>query len=58
MHFSPMWCSAYNRLGQIYAYAISYDWSKGYAEYNPQVMKNTIMLHSMKDDESKAKPKK
>jgi mRNA export factor len=41
----------------IYAYAISYDWGRGYAEYNPQTMKNTILLHSMKEDECKAKPK-
>jgi len=50
-------CSSYNRSGMIYAYAISYDWGRGYAEYNPQTMKNTILLHSMKEDECKAKPK-
>lgn len=49
--------SSYNRSGLIFAYALSYDWSKGYADYNPQVMKNTILLHSMKEDEVKAKPK-
>mgnify|MGYP006298338121 FL=1 len=50
-------CSSYNRDGSIYAYAISYDWSRGYADYNPSIMKNTILLHGMNPDEQKAKPK-
>jgi mRNA export factor len=53
----PFFCSGYNRNGAIFAYALSYDWSRGYAEYNPQVMKNTILLHSMKEDEVKPKSK-
>lgn len=54
---APIPACAFNRDGTIFAYAVSYDWSKGYSEYNPQVMKNTILLHPVKEDEIKAKPK-
>jgi mRNA export factor len=54
---APIPCSTYNRTGSIYAYAVSYDWSRGYADYNPQAMKNTILLHPVKEEEAKAKPK-
>ncbi|KAI9551497.1 hypothetical protein GHT06_021830 [Daphnia sinensis] len=35
----------FNRDGQIFAYAVSYDWSKGHEFNNPQ-KKNYIFLHS------------
>ena len=54
---APISCSGFNRDGTIFAYAVSYDWSKGYSEYNPQTMKNAILLHSIKEDEVKPKPK-
>lgn len=54
---APISCGAFNRDGSIYAYAVSYDWSKGYSAYNPQTMKNVILLHATKEDEVKAKPK-
>mmetsp|Transcript_21674 Transcript_21674/g.55191 ORF Transcript_21674/g.55191 Transcript_21674/m.55191 type:complete len:355 (-) Transcript_21674:490-1554(-) len=54
---APIPCAAFNRDGSLYAYAVSYDWSRGYSEYNPQVMKNTILIHAVKEDEVKAKPK-
>lgn len=37
-------CCAFNARGQIFAYAVSYDWSKGHEFYNPQ-SKNYIFLH-------------
>ncbi|CCJ31150.1 unnamed protein product [Pneumocystis jirovecii] len=39
--------TAFNRTGDIFAYAISYDWSKGYQANTPQ-MPNKIMLHPLK----------
>jgi mRNA export factor len=54
---APIPCSTFNSDGTIYAYALSYDWSRGYAEYNPQVMKNVVLLHSVQEQEVKAKPK-
>ena len=37
--------SAFNKDGQIFAYAVSYDWSKGHEFYNAQ-KKNYIFLRS------------
>ncbi|KAJ1519677.1 hypothetical protein ONE63_004941 [Megalurothrips usitatus] len=34
----------FNHSGQIFAYAVSYDWSKGHEYYNPQ-KRNSIFLH-------------
>lgn len=46
----------FNRSGNIFAYAVSYDWSKGYAFNNPQYP-NKIMLHPVQGDECKPRPK-
>ncbi|KAK9827320.1 hypothetical protein WJX81_004742 [Elliptochloris bilobata] len=46
-------CGAFNRDGSIYAYAVSYDWGKGFAEHNPQTAQNHILLHSPQDAEVK-----
>jgi mRNA export factor len=54
---APIPCSAFNKDGTIFAYAVSYDWSRGYSEYNPQSMKNAILLHPVKEEEVKPKPK-
>lgn len=43
-------CTAFNRTGDIFAYAISYDWSKGYQANTPQTL-NKIMLHPVGVDE-------
>lgn len=40
---------AFNHNGQIFAYAVSYDWSKGHEFYNPQ-KKNYIFLRSCYDE--------
>lgn len=47
----PIPAGAFNKDGNIFAYALSYDWARGYAEYNPQTAKNTIMLHPLQDGE-------
>ncbi|KAF9157407.1 hypothetical protein DFQ26_008768 [Actinomortierella ambigua] len=48
-------CTAFNRTGSIFAYALSYDWHRGY-EGSIQGQKNTIMLHACQ--ESDVKPRK
>lgn len=46
----------FNRTGSIFAYAVSYDWSKGY-QHNTQNYPNKIMLHPIIGDECKPRPK-
>lgn len=41
----PIVKCCFNARGDIFAYAVSYDWSKGHEFYNPQ-KKNYIFLHS------------
>ena len=48
--------TAFNRTGDIFAYAISYDWSKGYSVNTPQ-LPNKVMLHPVQGDECKPRPK-
>ena len=48
--------TAFNRSGNIFAYAVSYDWSKGYALNTPQSV-NKVMLHAVQGDECKPRPK-
>jgi mRNA export factor len=43
-------CSAFNRDGSIYAYAVCYDWSKG-IEYYDKRKPNSIYLHAVQDGE-------
>lgn len=45
----------FNRTGNIFAYTVSYDWSKGYAHNTPQLA-NKIMLHPIVGDECKPRP--
>lgn len=49
-------CTDFNRSGTVFAYAVSYDWSKGYAFNTPQ-LPNKIMLHAVVGDECKPRPK-
>lgn len=44
-----------HRDGTIFAYAVSYDWSRGYAEYNPTTAKNYILLHQPQEAEVKSR---
>ncbi|KAF2161676.1 hypothetical protein M409DRAFT_69723 [Zasmidium cellare ATCC 36951] len=46
----------FNRGGNIFAYAVSYDWSKGYS-FNTAQYPNKIMLHPIQGDECKPRPK-
>ncbi|ORX49048.1 WD40 repeat-like protein [Hesseltinella vesiculosa] len=48
-------CSAFNKNGQIFAYAVSYDWSKGYKFATPT---QKIYLHAVRDDDIKPRNKK
>jgi mRNA export factor len=45
---------SYNKTGDILAYAISYDWHKGYASNNTSYP-NKVMLHPADGDEAKPK---
>ncbi|XP_063967989.1 mRNA export factor-like [Lytechinus pictus] len=46
----PITCGAFDAKGQIFAYAVSYDWSKGHEFYNPQ-KKNYIFLRGNATEE-------
>lgn len=48
--------TAFNRGGNVFAYAVSYDWSKGYSANTPQG-ENKVMLHAVAQDECKPRPK-
>jgi len=51
----PISATAFNRNGTIFAYAVSYDWSKGHTGMTPG-HPNKLMLHACKDDEVKKRP--
>ncbi|KAI8047976.1 WD40-repeat-containing domain protein [Gilbertella persicaria] len=51
-------CTAFNRTGNIFAYAVSYDWTKGHQFYSTEGQINKIMLHAVKDEEIKPRAKK
>ena len=51
----PISATAFNRNGNIFAYAISYDWSKGHSGMTPG-HPNEVMLHSCKDEEVRKRP--
>lgn len=53
----PIVATGFNRTGNIYAYAISYDWSKGHSGMVPG-HPNKIMLHPCKEEEVKRRPRK
>ncbi|KAL5456926.1 hypothetical protein EMCRGX_G034154 [Ephydatia muelleri] len=52
----PITSCAFNFNGNIFAYSVSYDWSKGHEHYNPQ-KKNYIFMRQV-TEEMKAKAKK
>jgi mRNA export factor len=47
--------TTFNKTGNIYAYAVGYDWSKGFQGNNPQYP-NKVMLHPVAADECKPRP--
>ncbi|KAH7913204.1 WD40-repeat-containing domain protein [Hygrophoropsis aurantiaca] len=53
----PISATAFNRNGTIFAYAVSYDWSKGHSGMTPG-HPNKLMLHACKDEEVKRRPAK
>ncbi|KAL4268809.1 WD40/YVTN repeat-like-containing domain superfamily protein [Pleurotus pulmonarius] len=53
----PISATTFNRNGNIFAYAVSYDWSKGHSGMTPG-HPNKILLHACKDDEVKKRQKK
>lgn len=44
--------TTFNKSGSIFAYAVSYDWSKGY-QHNTQNYPIKVMLHPVQNDECK-----
>ncbi|EJT98300.1 WD40 repeat-like protein [Dacryopinax primogenitus] len=54
---NPISATAFNASGTAFAYAISYDWSKGHTG-NVTGHPNKIMLHPVKEDEVKKRPPK
>eukprot|EP01119_Soliformovum_irregulare_P009689 TRINITY_DN2329_c0_g1_i2.p1 TRINITY_DN2329_c0_g1~~TRINITY_DN2329_c0_g1_i2.p1 ORF type:complete len:334 (+),score=77.54 TRINITY_DN2329_c0_g1_i2:60-1061(+) len=50
---APISAGAFNMDGGIFAYAVSYDWSKGHEYYNPTTQKNSILLHGVLESEIK-----
>jgi len=46
----PISCCEWNADGNVFAYAVCYDWHQGAAAYNPAVMKNYILLHPTTDE--------
>ncbi|KAJ0409225.1 hypothetical protein P43SY_006722 [Pythium insidiosum] len=47
----------FNARGDIFAYALSYDWSKGAEHYNPAQQPSVIRLHSVSEAEIKQRKK-
>ncbi|RHY94949.1 hypothetical protein DYB26_010409, partial [Aphanomyces astaci] len=47
----------FNKTGEIFAYATSYDWHKGVEHYNPQA-RNVIRLHHVDAADMTVKAKK
>ncbi|CAL8582478.1 RNA export factor gle2 [Xanthoria parietina] len=52
----PITATDFSRQGNIFAYSVSYDWSKGYSANTPQLA-NKVMLHAVTGDECKPRPK-
>jgi len=52
----PIVSTGFSRLGNIYGYAVSYDWSKGYGGMVAGHV-NKVMLHAVKEEEVRKRPK-
>jgi len=52
---SSISAGAFNMDGNIFAYAVSYDWSKGSEYYNPTQQKSYILLHAVSEMEIKSR---
>ena len=53
---APIPCGDFNRDGSIFAYAVSYDWSKGGADPAAATGQNNIFLHAVTDTEVQPRP--
>jgi mRNA export factor len=53
----PVSCANFNAQGNLFAYASSYDWSKGSSFHAPNTP-NEIFIHNVPDDEIRPKSKK
>eukprot|EP00992_Anisonema_acinus_P003091 TRINITY_DN12369_c0_g1_i1.p1 TRINITY_DN12369_c0_g1~~TRINITY_DN12369_c0_g1_i1.p1 ORF type:complete len:378 (+),score=83.04 TRINITY_DN12369_c0_g1_i1:69-1202(+) len=53
----PIPCCSFNGDGTIFGYAVSYDWTKGAENYNPQ-KGHHVLLHVVEEMEVKNKPPK
>jgi mRNA export factor len=53
----PIPCANFNAQGNLFAYAKSYDWSKGSTHYAPGTP-NEIMIHYTTEEEVKPKPRR
>jgi len=49
----PISAGTFNYDGSIFAYSVSYDWSKGHEHFHPQNQKNSIFLHAVTEAEIK-----
>lgn len=54
---APVTATAFNRNGNIFAYARGYDWSQGFQGNRPDIPTD-VKLHPLKDDEIKQKKKR
>ena len=54
---TPISSLAFNHTGDMLAYAVSYDWSKGYAYNTPQTVKK-VMVHPVSKEEVQARNKR
>lgn len=50
----PVTAGKFNAVGDMYAYSVSYDWSKGHEGNNPQLPR-AILLHRVQESEVKPK---
>lgn len=51
----PITAGAFSADGNIYAYAVGYDWSKGAAHHKPATDKKYVLLHGVQPQEIKGK---
>mmetsp|Transcript_7103 Transcript_7103/g.19487 ORF Transcript_7103/g.19487 Transcript_7103/m.19487 type:complete len:363 (-) Transcript_7103:61-1149(-) len=51
----PVTAGKFNALGDMFAYSVSYDWSKGHEGNHPSLPRG-IYLHKVKEEEVKPKP--
>jgi len=51
----PVVAGKFNATGDLWAYAVSYDWSKGHEHNSPQLPRS-IMIHKVLEDQVKPKP--